>query len=451
MKFKLLYITIVALGVVSCQKEADVPVPRIGEADFSVFVAMGDSYTAGYTNGALSREGQESAFATLIAENLTQLSNTGFTVPFLPEGTSVGSSLEGEMELQVTSDGLAPEVTNGNPELLTDQSAWKNSDAPYHNLGIPGARSYHLVAPEYGDYTQGQGNFNPFYARFATAPGVSTALSDALALEPTFFSLMIGGNDVLGYALAGGEGETEGMGGDDITPVSAFAQSFSYLLSELTSNGAKGVVATVPDIDQLPFFNTVVPNMLVLTAEQASSLNAGYEQYNAAAAQHGLDEINFSVGPNLFVVEDADHPLGLRQAKPEEKLLLTARIGISSAGWGSQVPVPQDQVLDQNELEAIADATESFNDLIRSSADQFDLALVETNALLENTADGLMIDGNVYTNEYITGGLFSLDGIHVTARGSAILANEFIDAVNEKYGSTIPHVVVNNEDGIIFP
>ncbi len=448
---RLLYITIVALGLISCQKEAEVPAPKSGEVDFSVFVALGDSYTAGYTNGALSREGQESAFATLIAANLGELSNNGFTVPFLPEGTSVGSSLEGEMELQVTSAGLAPGVTAGNPELLTDPSTWINSGAPYHNLGIPGARSYHLVAPEYGDYTQGPGNFNPFYARFATAPGVSTALSDALALEPTFFSLLIGGNDVLGYALAGGEGEAPGMGSDDITPVSAFTQSFNFILSELTLSGAKGVVATVPDIDRLPFFNTVLPGMLVLSAEQAAALNAGYEEYNATAAQYKLDEINFSVGPNYFVVEDTDHPLGVRQIKPNEKLLLTARVGIFATGWGSQVPLPQEYVLNQTELESIGEATEAFNDIIRNGASQFDLALVETNDLLDDTSDGLLIDGINYNNVYITGGVFSLDGIHVTARGSAILANEFIDAVNQKYGSTVPRVVVNNQDGIVFP
>lgn len=448
---KIFYFAIAIVFLSSCNQEADVPAPKSGEADFSVFVSLGDSYSAGYTDGALSREGQENAFTTLMAANMSDLGNEGYSVPFLPEGTSVGSSLQGRMELQVSQSGLAPVTTDGNPELLTDPSTWINSDAPYHNMGIPGARSYHLVAPAYGDYTLGTGNFNPFYARFATAPGVSTALSDALALQPTFFSLWIGGNDVLGYALAGGEGETAGMGGNDITPAGVFGQSIDLILSNLMEQGAKGVIATVPDIDRIPFFNTVMPSMLELTAEQAAALNAGYQQYNAAAVQYNLEKITFTEGPNYFVVEDEDHPLGRRQISGNEKLLLTARGNITAAGWGSQVPVPQEYVLDNEELAAIAGATEAFNDIIRDRAGQFDLALVVTNDLLSATANGLVIDGITYSNAYITGGVFSLDGIHVTARGSAILANEFVDAVNQTYGSTLPRVVVNNQKGIVFP
>jgi hypothetical protein len=441
---KIIYFALAITFLSSCNQEPDVPAPKSGEADFSVFVSLGDSYTAGYTDDALSREGQESAFTTLMAANMSGLGNNGYSVPFLPEGTSVGSSLEGKMELQVTQAGLAPVTTDGNPELLTDGSTWINREAPYHNLGIPGARSYHLVAPAYGDPTQGGGNFNPFYARFATAPGVSTALSDALALQPTFFSLWIGGNDVLGYALAGGEGETAGMGGNDITPAGVFGQSMDFILSNLMELGTKGVIATVPDIDRLPFFNTVLPKMLELTAEQATDLNAAYKQ-------QGLDEITFTEGANYFVVEDGDHPGGVRQISGDEKLLLTARENITAAGWGSQFPIPGKYVLDTDELTAIGTATEAFNDIIRDRAEHFDLALVVTNDLLNTTANGLVIDGATYSNAYITGGVFSLDGIHVTARGSAILANEFIDAVNGKYGSTLPRVVVNNQDGIIFP
>lgn len=451
MKIKILYLFAAILLLQSCSKEAEVPTPDNGSADFSTFVSLGDSYTAGYTNGALSQNGQEGAFSSLMAEKLMSFSLNNYAIPFLPEGQSVGSSLEGEMQLKATSAGLQPVTVNGNPELLTDPSTWINANGPYHNLGIPGARSYHLVAPEYGDPSQGPGNFNPFYARFASVPGVSTALSDALAVEPTFFSLWIGGNDVLGYALEGGEGETSGMGSADITPVQVFSQSYAYMLSQLTASGATGVVGTIPGIDQLPFFNVVAPNMLALSAEQAEALNGGYAQYNAAAQQYGFEEIVFSQGANYFVIEDESNPAGMRQIKAGEKILLTARTNITAAGWGSQIPIPDEYVLDLDELQAISDATNNFNSVIESSANQFDLALVDLNELMVQTQEGLMIDGNTYSNAYITGGVFSLDGIHTTGRGSAIIANAFIEAVNEKFGSSIPHVLVNDQTGIVFP
>ncbi|MBZ4676394.1 MAG: hypothetical protein JG782_1013 [Anaerophaga sp.] len=449
---RVLYFVLFAGLVLSCKNEVDVPTPQSGDADFSVFVSLGDSYTAGYTNGALSADGQRSSFATLIARQISEVGGGNYTIPLLPEGTSVSSSLGGEMVLQVTPAGLSPVATEGNPELLTNPSTWINEDAPYHNLGIPGAKSFHLVVPEYGDPGQGPGNFNPFYARFASEPGVSTALTDALAHNPTFFSLWIGGNDVLGYALAGGEGEIAGTADADITPEALFNQSFNGILGELTEIDAEGVIATIPDINMLPFFNVIPPNALELDSEQAVALNNAYSQYNAVAGQYELDEISFSEGYNFFVIEDTSHPLGMRQIKSGEKLILSLpQENISDAGWGTSNPIPKEYVLDEEELTNISEATAAFNDIIRNSASQFDLALVEMDELLQKTAEGMIVDGFTYSNEYVTGGVFSLDGIHVTGRGSAIVANTFIDAINAHYGSSVPHVVVNDQEGIVFP
>ncbi|MFO8001513.1 MAG: hypothetical protein R6U46_09725 [Marinilabilia sp.] len=449
---KFIYIIFFAVLFTACDDEVDVPSPQSGDTDFSVFVSLGDSYTAGYTDGALSAEGQSSAFASLMAGQMADFLESKYTIPYLPGGTSVSSSLEGKMALQVTVSGLSPVTTEGNPELLTDPSTWINGDAPYHNLGIPGARSFHLISPEYGDPSQGEGNFNPFYARFATAPGTSTALSDAVGQDPTFFSLWIGGNDVLGYALAGGEGEVGGTENSDITPETVFTQSYNSILSQLTGTDADGVIATIPDIDMLPFFNTILPDDLELTADQADALNEGYTEYNAAAAQYGIDEISFSDGNNYFVIEDASHDLNMRQIEADEKLLLSLpREKITAEGWGTSEPIPEEYVLDEDELSNISGATNAFNDVIRNGASEFDLALIELDELLYETAEGLVVDGNTYSNTYITGGLFSLDGIHTNGRGSAIIANEFIDAINAHYGSFIPHVLVNDQDGLVLP
>ncbi|MNF15111.1 hypothetical protein D3C80_2175830 [compost metagenome] len=44
------------------------------------------------------------------------------------------------------------------------------------------------------------------------------------------------------------------------------------------------------------------------------------------------------------------------------------------------------------------------------------------------------------SSSFATGGAFSLDGVHPSARGYGLIANIFIDAINEKYGSTLRHV-----------
>ncbi len=66
----------------------------------------------------------------------------------------------------------------------------------------------------------------------------TTVLADAVAQNPTFFSLWIGGNDVLGYATSGGDGlnQTGNLnpatyGGNDITDPNVFASVYSTLVN----------------------------------------------------------------------------------------------------------------------------------------------------------------------------------------------------------------------------
>ena len=39
------------------------------------------------------------------------------------------------------------------------------------------------------------------------------------------------------------------------------------------------------------------------------------------------------------------------------------------------------------------------------------------------------------TTDLVFGGLVSLDGIHLTARGYALMANKFLEAIDATYGS----------------
>ena len=68
---------------------------------------------------------------------------------------------------------------------------------PYNNMGVPGAKSFHLLANGYGNVAGvASGTANPYYARMASSPNASV-IEDAVAMDPSFFSLWIGSNDVL--------------------------------------------------------------------------------------------------------------------------------------------------------------------------------------------------------------------------------------------------------------
>ena len=56
-----------------------------------------------------------------------------------------------------------------------------------------------------------------------------------------------------------------------------------------------------------------------------------------------------------------------------------------------------------------------------------------------------------YATTFVKGGFFSLDGIHATARGSAIIANAFIDAINKQYNAMVPKANVNDYPTVQFP
>jgi hypothetical protein len=66
---------------------------------------------------------------------------------------------------------------------------------------------------------------------------------------------------------------------------------------------------------------------------------------------------------------------------------------------------------------------------------------VDWNALATSiAAEGYSVGSVTYTNDFVTGGLVSLDGIHPTDLGHAILCNTLIDAVNAQFGATIPRL-----------
>ncbi len=133
--------------------------------------------------------------------------------------------LDAALQLPVSAGG------DVNPENFSNIAA----DGPYNNMGVPGIKSFQLLP---GAEVVSQ--LNPYYARFAATPGNSTVLQEVLAQEPTFYTLWIGANDVLGYALTAGSNI---VGGDSITSYNTFLQSFSYFVTQLALTGAKGVVA----------------------------------------------------------------------------------------------------------------------------------------------------------------------------------------------------------------
>ena len=124
--------------------------------------------------------------------------------------------------------------------------------------------------------------------------------------------------------------------------------------------------------------------------------------------------------------------------------------GISA---GTAVPLEDRYVLTNKEISKVASATNPYDAALKSIADSKGLAFGDANTKLKelNTKSGIQWNGVKYTATFVTGGAFSLDGVHLTGRGYAIIANEFIKTINNKYKSTLPQVNPNSYSGVKFP
>ncbi|AZA61719.1 SGNH/GDSL hydrolase family protein [Chryseobacterium indoltheticum] len=464
------------LFTVSCNTDFDTDVEDIvvtkGEADFSKFISLGNSLTSGYRDGALYSSGQTESFPSMMAMQMKLAGGGEFKQPMMPNnvGGFIGlPGFPGKLELKMVNGALSP-VANAPAAALDNVVAGR----PYQNMGVPGAKVSHLLAPGYGNPAGlSLGLANPYFVRFASSTTASV-VGDALAQNPTFVSLWIGNNDVLGYATSGGDGT------NPITPVDGavgvgFTSTYTTLVNTVFPTGTtrKGVVANIPNVTSVPFF-TRVPAMPLanLTDAQVSQLNTAYATYNAGLAQaKSLGAINdaeyqkrlikFTAGAvaNGAVISDKDLSTvpGLpkyRQTTAKDYILLTASAVLTpQAGGGTSVPLEDKLVLTEAEAAKVLTATAAYNTTIKSLADSKGLAFVDMNAKMTelNSKSGISWNGVRYTATFVTGGTFSLDGVHLTGRGYAVVANEFIKAINMKYKSTLPQVDPNKYSGVTFP
>ncbi len=510
------WLLLVSLTFVACTNDDDVLVMEepvsAGSANFTKYVALGDSFAAGYSDGALFVEAQKGAYPNILAQQFAEAGGGAFSTPLM--GDNIGGLLLGGNVIagqRLYFNGSAPVAVSGAP---TTNVATKVT-GPFGNLGVPGAKSYHLVAAGYGNVAGvAAGLANPYYARFATS-ATSTVLADAVAQTPTFFSLWIGGNDVLGYATSGGIGvnQTGNMnpatyGSNDITDPTVFASVYNSLVTGLTANSAKGVVANLPYVNTLPYFTTVPFNPLSTSVLGGGNVAVGqatitqlntllYGPLKSALTFFGAgDRINLlsTTVANPVLIKDESLPnlsaqltaaftpsLGAqtaafygavfgqaRQATATDLVLLPTQSAIGAAptattsGLGFAPPSPLDKfgitfplqdmhVLIPTEVAQIKVATDAYNVSIKAIADAKGLAFVDAKAIMDKlSTTGLVGNNFTMTSTYVFGGSFSLDGVHPSPRGYALISNAFIDAINSKYSSTLKKVDLGKYR-ILFP
>jgi len=438
MRLNKLYIlaSLVLITLSSCLKtEFDDHELSAGEVDFSNYIAVGNSLTQGYQNSGLHNEYGEhdNSYPAILAQQMKMLDQSLTFVQ--PEVIGSGSGhmhleyIDGEIEI---IKGYDHDIDDNHETAIDFDPSWITFGADktikYNNLGVSGIKLAHTSGGGDSDAELNHFFVNVnVYARFldwGTVTNKISYLDHIKASNATFFTNWLGNNDVLGWSTGGGDDGYEEQFDRyfyKLTDPTEFRNKYDSVLTAFTAMGAKGICATIPNVTTIPYFNTV-------TLE--------------------------SVGSDVWITEGpySNNPDNVRKATEDDLLLLTASdelgkgIGLTEAN-----PLPHTFVLDVGEKVLAQSRSVAYNAHIKSLAAQYGFAFVDMYTYLNELKTGLDFDGVNYTTEYITGGAFSLDGVHPNNRGYAIIANKFITTINEHYNSTLSPVVVANYNGAILP
>jgi lysophospholipase L1-like esterase len=377
-----------------------------GKADFTRYVALGDSYGAGVSSNSMVDAHQKNGYVAVLA---TQTGAPNFQQPTVSQ-PGIGPELQ---LLSIRPLTILPKSsTNGVPTNLS-------LPRPYNNLSIPGARVNDLLTltgkqPPTNTQTQ----FATFILR-----GLGTAADQALAQQPTFISVWIGGNDLLGAVLAGTPAA--------LTPLPQFEASYNALMDRLVAGAPNAgiVIGSLADAKSVPFATTIPPVIVNPATSQPVLGPDGKPIYMIADLGGGtIGQLPpgslVTLGASSFMATGYGIPPALAPLFPT----------LPNAGK----PLPDGVVLTPAELAVIDKAKVDMNAVIIATGARLGIPVVDYNAFFEKVKGGLHFGQITLSASFLTGGVFSYDGFHPSDIGYTLLANEMIRTINANYGSAIP-------------
>lgn len=423
--------SVAACGGDPVEIETAVVSPSSGTANFSKYVALGSSMTAGYADGGVYRAGQLVSYPNLLAQQFALARGGSFPQPTYSEAQKDGT---GYLKMRSAPTALlkteffgtgSPGFAGGIVGSSGSLPLYAKHGGANNNLGVPNIKVSDVLTPNYG--LSSQPAFNPHFERLLGTTNSSFTYKQYVASESTgatFFSIWLGNDDVLAYANAGGTGAA-------MTDVANFTTNLRSLLNDVTATATKGVLIGIPQ------FTTFAPQFRTFTL-------ASLPNFGSPPAQ-------------IFVTS----PGGPVLATSGDLFLLSSQARYLSSAFGVGQPFPYGyhpnnplvdaDFLDATEVSEVVSRINELNAVIAAEAAARGLIFIDLNAadgFLEkaNTTgfSGAPFNASIYTTAFESGGLFSLDGFTLTPVGNAILANEVIRKINATYGATLPLLNLSN-------
>jgi lysophospholipase L1-like esterase len=388
--------TVAMLALSACSDTSSNPqaartaAQKANAGNFNVTYFLGDSLTAGYQSESLIDTSQPHGWAPLVAQQIS----FPIALPLIaPPGAPNQLTL---VSLNPLVLGVLPGVTTGRDDFTVQPT----------DVAVPGAvlndvlNTLPKLVP-----TTGQEILNQLVLGY---PGfgfgsIKSQAQQAAAANPTTIFVWIGNNDALNADIAGMPSV--------MTPLDTFTTEYQQLIGYLQDNtDAHLVIANIPDVTAVPYLQ---PAALVLAEVSAET--------GAPAA----------VLSQVLGIEAGDY---VNQAGLAEIPLILA---------GAQAgPISDAGVLSAAEVVQVQTMVTAYNQVIADAVTATGATLVDIHALFAQTAANGIVENGIPGTASFLGGVFSLDGIHPTNTGYAVVANAFLDAINAGLGKSYPEVNV---------
>lgn len=383
-----------------------------GSADFTRFVAIGDSYGAGFEAGSLNERHQPFGWPTIIARQVglqicspaASATDNCFAIPLISNPGLPGGELVFNGSTLVTVPGSGVPLMAG-------------FGRPYNNLSVPGYTVGAVQALTGAEPTSGLGQ--------VILRGLGTEVNQALALHPTFIAIWIGGNDFLGAVSVGDPTK--------LTPSATFAAQYKAMLDTLTAGAPNAgmVLGTLPASFAAPPLTSRLP--AVVFDQNFQPVVVGGNQIPLFYLPAGSTTPAAVPAGSIFLLSSLSRyqqgfglPPNLKAVPPFSLLPHTGE------------PLTDAEIITPAEQAVFAQRIADYNATITAEATARNIPVADIKGLFDRLTTPQVFGGVALTNTWISGGLFSNDGVHLTDIGYTLFANEYIKAINNGYGTEIP-------------
>jgi hypothetical protein len=410
-----------------------------GSADFTRFVALGDSYGAGFESSSLNERHQPWSWPAVIARQtghrLCTPSDTAasdcWAVP-LVSFPGIAKELLLQSIAPPSPVIAAPAGPLGSPLMTTFAR-------PYNNLSVPGATVGALLAITGAEPPAANEPTVVTFSRFILR-GQGSQVQQAVALHPTFIALWIGGNDYLNVMFSGDP--------STLTSVSDFKTRYELVLDSLIAGAptAGMVVGNLPV--GIPPYLRLIPPVVVnpstgqpLLVDPVTGLPSatGVPLFYLAKTGQKDAQGNDVVAP---IASTTLVPFGTREKLAQGYGLpaLFKNFPPFSLLPHTGEPLESTDVLTAEEMAAVIARVGEYNAVVNAAAAARDIPVADVAGLFNRvfSATGEHLGPITVTAAPVTGGFFSYDFFHLTDLGYLLMGNEFIKAINEGYDTQIP-------------